>query len=141
MFQAFPQGPLLLPRPIWTAMLSHLRAAYPQEGCGLLAGRAGQPVKWYPCANAHPAPLVAYEVAPADLLSVLRDLDDHGWHLLAICHSHPDAPAYPSRVDVARAYYPDSLYLIWSLAAPGPPAVRGFWIRDGEVTEHPLQLE
>ena len=54
-----------------------------------------------------------------------------------VVHSHVATPAEPSVTDVGLAYYPDSLYLICSLAEPAP-VVRAWTIQDGEVSEVPL---
>lgn len=125
----------VLPRSFWEPMLAHVQAAWPNEGCGLLAGKDGRPVKWYPCANAAPNPQIYYRVDARDLLRAVREMEEKGWDLLAIFHSHPASPAYPSRTDVAEAHYPESLYLIASLADRANPVLRGFWIRDGQITE------
>lgn len=123
-------------------MLTHVRAARPHEGCGLLAGKHGVPVKWYPCTNVHPYPLTRYRLEDRELFAALREMDERGWDLLAIFHSHPATPAYPSQTDLENAYYPEALYLICSLADPEHPVLRGFWL-DRErraITEHPVQI-
>jgi len=121
-------------------MLAHVRAAYPREGCGLLAGRDGEICRWFPGTNVHPEPLVRYRMDDRELLTAFREMERNGWDLLAIFHSHPQGPAYPSPTDIAQAYYPGSLYLICSLARPEAPELRGFWIVDGQVREHPVEV-
>jgi len=61
--------------------------------------------------------------------------EDDGLTLAAIYHSHPAGPEVPSESDVSRAFYPDSVYLICSLAEPARPILRGFRIVDGRVHE------
>lgn len=137
----FPVGPLVLPAPLWDQMMAHVLAARPQEGCGLLAGQAGRPVKFYACTNVHPQPVIRYRIDDRELFHAHREMDAKGWDLLAIFHSHPASRAYPSQTDVAQAHYPDSLYLIVSLSDPRRPDLHGYWIRDGLITEHPVQVE
>jgi proteasome lid subunit RPN8/RPN11 len=61
-----------------------------------------------------------------------------------IVHSHTHTPAVPSPTDVGLAFYPESLYLLVSLAddqaaaATGQPGVRAWRIVDGRVEEVPL---
>jgi proteasome lid subunit RPN8/RPN11 len=59
---------------------------------------------------------------------------------LAIYHSHPAGPLIPSPTDIAEAFYPDSVYIIISLAQE-PPSARAFRITGGVVTEVELQAE
>jgi len=136
----FPVGPLCIPGSIWGPMLAHVRGAYPQEACGLLAGKAGQVQRFHPTRNAHPTPTTRYSVDPRELLAVLRAIEADGRELLAIFHSHPATRAYPSQTDITQAHYPDALYLIVSLADPDHPLLRGFWLRRGTVAEHPVQI-
>lgn len=136
----FPEGALQIPAPVWAEMLAHVRAAHPNEGCGLLSGHAGQVMRFYPTANAHPQPRTRYSIDPPELLRALRAIDAAGEELLAIFHSHPASPAYPSQTDVAQAYYPDTLYLIVSLVKPEQPVLRGFWLRDGVAAEHGVSI-
>lgn len=124
---------------MWQQMLAHVLKEKPREGCGLVAGEGGWPVKFYPCTNVHPQPVTRYRIDDGELFQALRDMDEQGWDLLAIFHSHPSTQAYPSQTDMSLAHYPDSLYLIVSLVNPGQPDLRGFWIQDGVITEHPVQ--
>lgn len=121
-------------------MLSHVRSVYPREGCGLLAGHNGQVLKWIPATNVHPQPEIRYRIDDRELYEAHREMDRQGWDLLAIFHSHPTTEAYPSRTDVAQAYYPESLYLICSLVNPQQPILKGYWIRDGKIVEHPVEV-
>ncbi len=63
------------------------------------------------------------------------DFEDAGLELVAIYHSHPRGPETPSPSDIAHAFYPDSVYLIVSLAMPDQPMVRGFRITDRRARE------
>ena len=59
---------------------------------------------------------------------------------MGIFHSHTFTEAYPSRTDVELAAYPDATYLILSLADPDAPVLRGFHIRDHQVSELPVRV-
>jgi proteasome lid subunit RPN8/RPN11 len=70
----------------------------------------------------------------------MTTMEEEGEELSAIYHSHTASPAYPSQTDINLAAYPDTIYLIVSLAE-GEKDLRGFHIEDGEVTEIDLVLE
>src|SRR6185503_697641 len=92
----------------------HAKAAYPNEGCGLLVGRQTA-TRFVPMKNISTTG-TEFEMDPAELITVLRDLRGDGDSLVAIYHSHPHGPAEPSKKDVERAYYPEAAHLIVSLA-------------------------
>ncbi len=122
-------------------VIDHCRGGYPNEACGILAGKEGQIAKVYPMRNTRPSP-VSYEMEPAEQFQVLKDIRDAGLVLAGIFHSHPGSPAYPSGVDVEKAYwpgtvfpnYPEALYVIVSLMEQHP-VVKGFSILEGSVRE------
>ena len=109
-------------------MIAHARAQYPEEACGLLRGRAGRVTGFLPARNVSPTPRSDYEVDAETLLRALS-WEDEGDDLIAIFHSHPASPAYPSLIDAAKAFYPDSVYLILSLRDPGVPELKGYFLR------------
>lgn len=106
--------------------------AYPNEGCGLLIGveepahddgAKGATVlrvtRLVLAANLAPEPRTGFELDPAVLIAVLRELREaertgngSGERLLGHMHSHPDAPAQPSARDLAMAYEPGQVWLI-----------------------------
>jgi proteasome lid subunit RPN8/RPN11 len=110
----------------------------PAEACGLLAGLNDLATQIYPVTNILHSP-VRYRMDPKEQLQAFQDIDDAGLELLAIYHSHPDGPDKPSPVDIAEAYYPQSVYLIWSLAT-GDWRCRGFKIEKGIASEIPLSI-
>ncbi|MBI3989636.1 MAG: M67 family metallopeptidase [candidate division NC10 bacterium] len=121
-------------------MVAHAKAEAPYEACGLLAGKDGQIVRLYRCQSAEKSPF-RYVIEPKDQLKALREIDENGWELLGIYHSHTRSPAYPSKTDVELAFYPEATYLIISLMNPGQPAIRGFRIINGQVSEEELKIE
>lgn len=77
-----------------------------------------------------------YEIDPAQLIELeFHELPKDDSEILAIYHSHPESPAFPSRTDVELAFWPDAVYLICSLELEEDPLIRGFRIREGEITE------
>ena len=76
-----------------------------------------------------------YEMDPAELIRVWRELRKIGEQLVAIYHSHPSGPAELSKRDIEHAYYPEAAHLIVSLAEPERPRTAAFRIIEGEVLE------
>jgi proteasome lid subunit RPN8/RPN11 len=109
------------------SVVAHLRSALPNEGVGLLAvewrdastGRVATACRFYPGTNIRSSPS-RFEMDPRELIAVLAGIDERGWSLGAIVHSHPNGPATPSRTDLAEAFYPESLMVIASFAAELP---------------------
>jgi proteasome lid subunit RPN8/RPN11 len=125
---------LQISQPIYLAMLDHLQAVYPREGCGLLAGQGEQASHLYAIDNIRQSP-TRFEMDPLQQVKAMLHMEARGWSLLAIYHSHPQGPETPSATDVARAYYPEAAHLIVSLRHWAQPVVRAFTIVDGRVDE------
>lgn len=142
MERATPGGRLRIGEGCRAAMLAHLRSAYPEEGCGLLAvGADGETVTaHYPLPNVAPEPRRHYEGEPLAVLEALLAIERAGRRLGAVYHSHPAGPAYPSAEDVRLAFYPTALTLIVSLARPGCAEWGLFAIRGGAIERRELLL-
>lgn len=129
-----------LPDSYLREIIKHAWEGSPNEVCGLIAGKNGRPVKLYRTTNNDPNPRVRFNVAPLDLLNALREMEDNGWDLLSIYHSHPMSEAYPSATDIGLCHYSDAVYIIVSLARQ-MPEVRAFTIKRKKVTELDLVIE
>ena len=118
MAMAIPIG-LRIERRLHAEMIDHLQSAAPLEGVGLLAavdeGGWVRVTKFYAGTNVDGSP-TRYTMDPAEVLAAFRDIDDGGWRLGAIVHSHPATPAVPSATDLREAHYPEALLLIITLA-------------------------
>ncbi len=121
-------------------MIQHARAGFPNEACGLIASRDGRAVKVYCLENAEESP-VTYRMDSEEQLRAMLEIDDKGWDLGAVFHSHTRTRAYPSATDVRLAFYPGTLYVIVSLADPATPDVRAFRIEEGRIIEDALDIE
>lgn len=132
-------GHLELDRATFEALVEHARSDFPYEVCGLLAGENGELRAHYPIPN-DARSMTFYNMEPKALLRAMNDIDDHGWDLLAIYHSHTHTEAFPSPTDIELAFYPEAVYLIISLQ-DSEPVIRGFDIQYGEVTERVLTVD
>jgi proteasome lid subunit RPN8/RPN11 len=112
---------------------------FPNECCGVIAAADGAPVKVFPMTNADASP-VTYRLDGKEQLQVFDEIDEQGWELWAIYHSHTHSEAYPSETDVRLAFYPEARYVLVSLADREDPVIRSFRIVDGEVTEEELRV-
>lgn len=127
-----------LPEAFYQDIVAQAREEYPNEACGLIASEAGVPVRMFRMRNADESP-VTYRLDPKEQLEVFNEMDDRGWDLFAIYHSHTGSDAYPSPTDVRLAFYPEASYLLLSLSDE-EPVLRGFSILDGEITEHEVRV-
>jgi [CysO sulfur-carrier protein]-S-L-cysteine hydrolase len=120
-------------------MVAHAREEAPNECCGLVASSNGDAVRIYRARNAEHSP-VKYVVDPRDQIRIQNDIDDHGWDLGAIYHSHTRTEPFPSQTDINLARnWPDPLYVIVGVAS-AKPDVRAFRIVDGRVCEAELEV-
>jgi [CysO sulfur-carrier protein]-S-L-cysteine hydrolase len=120
-------------------LFAHAREDLPNECCGLIAAHDGRAVKVYRARNAEASP-VRYGLDPREQYKMMMDMEERGWTLGAIYHSHTRSPAYPSQTDVNLAFYPEALYLIVSLRDPDQPDLRAFKIVGGSIEEVPLTV-
>lgn len=125
------------------AVIDAARDGVPNEACGLLVSHAysadgGAPERYVSLTNAAESPY-RYLIDPQEQLRVWLELEDAGEVPWAIVHSHVESVAVPSATDVGLAFFPDSLYVICSLA-PEMPSVRAWSIVDSAVTEVPLAV-
>jgi proteasome lid subunit RPN8/RPN11 len=110
---------------------------FPNECCGVIAAEAGVPIKVFQMTNADASP-ATYRLDGLEQLRVFDELDERGWDLWAIYHSHTHSDAYPSETDVRLAFYPDARYILVSLTDREAPVLRSFFIVEGEVAEEEL---
>ena len=132
-------GVLVLTSAHWCAMLGHIHSELPNEACGLLGGVNGLVQKVYLMENAAHSPW-EYRMHPVAQVRVMLEIEAAGWDLSGIFHSHPNGPPVPSATDVAQAYYPESVYLIFAPDARGEWRARGFRIDEGRVVEAQVQV-
>ncbi|MGH2710028.1 MAG: M67 family metallopeptidase [Actinomycetota bacterium] len=139
-----------LPLALYEEIVEHAREGLPNEACGVVAGDDGRPVRVYPMHNAEESPVV-YRFEPNEQLEVTKEIEEKGWDLLAIFHSHTHTEAYPSPTDRAHAHwrdpitgeeapaFPGTRYLILSLAEQ-EPVLRAFNWGQGDPVEEDVTI-
>lgn len=120
-----PPFELRIERSLYREAIDHLAGSAPAEGVGLLAGNvlgdAVRAARFYPGTNIEASP-TRYTMDPVEVISAFREIDERGWELAAIVHSHPATAPIPSATDLRDAHYPETLLLIVGLASTPPVA-------------------
>jgi proteasome lid subunit RPN8/RPN11 len=139
-----------LPLPMYEEIVAHARDGLPNEACGVIAGEDGRPVRVYTMRNAERSPKV-YRFDSREQLEVTNEIEEKGWDILAIFHSHTHTEAFPSPTDRAIAHtrdpitgeetpwFPGTRYLILSLAEQDP-VLRAFNFVRGEPVEEEVAI-
>jgi [CysO sulfur-carrier protein]-S-L-cysteine hydrolase len=135
---------VVIDRALADEMLEHCTVGRPHEACGILAASDGRIVRVFKMSNASVSP-VRYSLDPREQFAVYRKLDESGWDLGGVFHSHTRTAAYPSPTDV-RLASEDVPYVIVSLTED-PAVIRAFriqkanWMDEtGEIEEVPVTV-
>jgi proteasome lid subunit RPN8/RPN11 len=132
---------LLVARPLLDAVIAHARAEVPNECCGLLAGviegGVGRVAQHFPVRNDLASP-TEYLTNPRDLLDAMKATRAAGTEVLAFYHSHPASAAVPSRTDLERNWWGESVVHVIVGLAGAEPDVRAWWITEAGYREAEL---
>jgi [CysO sulfur-carrier protein]-S-L-cysteine hydrolase len=125
-------------RELLEKIITHAREDAPNECCGMIAASDGEAVRVYRATNSAASPL-RYEIDGKEQYRIQTEIEDAGWDLGAIYHSHTRSAPYPSQTDINLAFYPESLYVIVGIASD-EPEVRAYRIVDEQVSEVALDV-
>lgn len=116
------------------------------ECCGLVAvedlsnGAENVATAVYRATNIH-ASALKFEIDPAEQFKLTRAIEDEGWEIGGIYHSHVRSPPKPSQTDIGFAAKLGPVeWVIIGLAAGQEPEVRSYLIDGAEVSEVPLEV-
>lgn len=111
------------------------------ECCGVVAvladadGAAKTAARVYRAENVH-ASALKFEIAPMELYRLNEEIEEEGWEIGAIYHSHVRSAPYPSQTDIGfAAGWPGLEWIIVGLAGDGEPEVRSYVIDGAQVSE------
>jgi proteasome lid subunit RPN8/RPN11 len=126
-------------RALFDQMIEHVKSCLPEEGCGILGGHGEEAILVVPVENELHSP-VKFRMGAGQQLEALLALERDGLDLVGIWHSHPNGPSRLSATDLAEAYYPDTVLLVWS---PNERQAQGwqvcaFRILNGQVIEEEI---
>jgi len=134
---------LYLPVELFEGMRSDVNAKHPIEACGFVAGKIENDgyhaLEVIPMTNIFDSP-TRYRMDPQEQWNAFKYIEEKGWELVGIYHSHSAGPPGPSATDIAEAYYPESIYLIWS-PSEAEWVCRCFLIQDNQVDQIELFIE
>ena len=131
---------MVITRKVYEAMIDHAKKGYPNEACGILAGKpGGLSDQFFPMKNLDESS-ISYFMDPKEQLSVFKKMRELGVEMTSIFHSHVASEAYPSQKDVRLAFYPEVSYLIVSLSDMQKPVLRSFKIKDEKVVEEEVRI-
>lgn len=120
-------------------IIGHAREEFPNEACGILAGKDKKVNKVYRMTNTDKNPM-RYFMDSKEQFKVIKQMRSEGVEMVGIYHSHPNVRPYPSSHDVELAFYPESSYVIVSIMN-NIPEVRSFRIINGVVREEEIKIE
>jgi proteasome lid subunit RPN8/RPN11 len=115
------------------------------ECCGVVAvlaegdGALKTATRVYRAENVH-ASALKFEIGPMELYRLNEEIEEEGWEIGAIYHSHVRSAPYPSQTDIGfAAGWPGLEWIIVGLAGGGEPEVRSYVIDGAEVSEIALE--
>ncbi|MGB7265210.1 MAG: M67 family metallopeptidase [Terracidiphilus sp.] len=142
---------LHLPRAVYNRLRAHGEETYPHECCGALLGHpvaeGWQVDSLLPAANAVPHESHhRYEIAPAELVKIVREARRLGLEIAGFYHSHPDRPAHWSASDLAHAHWLGCTYVIIEVAQGNAAATNAFLLagateEDKHFAPQTIQIE
>jgi proteasome lid subunit RPN8/RPN11 len=122
----------------WIRMREHILSCLPEEACGLLGGIGEQVHLVVPITNRDRRPS-RYRMDPQEQVRAMLRMEDLGFQILGIYHSHPLGPSHPSGADTKEVTYPEAAYLIWSPQEEGWRC-RAFDLSFEPVREIPISI-
>jgi proteasome lid subunit RPN8/RPN11 len=132
-----------IPAEVRDRMVAHAFDGLPNEACGLLGGHSADGTAraehFFAMSNADRSNMT-YRLDGREQLQVFKELEEKGWDLVGIFHSHTHTEAYPSATDRRQAFYPEARYLLVSLQDRNNPDLRAFRIREGLVHEEEVNV-
>jgi proteasome lid subunit RPN8/RPN11 len=141
---------IVMDRLLLDSMLSHATSTYPEECCGLMLGRfqdgmsVKKPTSLRKMSNAfEPSERYhRYTIDPKEFLVAEIEAEKNGDDVLGIYHSHPNAPAKPSRFDQDHAW-PTLSYVVIEVRARKPANVASWRLKEdrSEFLQEELQVD
>ena len=109
----------------------HGEEAYPEESCGVLAGKfrdgGSAAVSAIRCDNTRrDSAHNRYAIDPKELIKIQREIRGRELEIVGFYHSHPDHPAEWSSTDLAEAHWVGCSYVITRVAGGAAAETRSF---------------
>lgn len=124
-----------------TSQLLHFSQISPEaEICGLISSKNNVAFRVYPIKNVADEPKNHFLLDAKQQISVLKKMRENNEVLFAVYHSHPNAPACPSALDLDMAMDENVLLFITSLNTKGILELRAFKMDKQNATEMTITL-
>ena len=118
------------------ALAAAAEAAYPNEACGLLEGRAESHgivvARVHLSENVAASSATRFEVDPRLILRLHRELRAGPTRVVGVWHSHTNGRAEPSAADLAGAFEPELIWVITPVAGGRAGAPAAFQLLEGK---------
>ena len=111
---------LQIPYLIARQIADHAQVDYPNEVCGLLAGKENRISHAIPVSNIADTPTIHYQLDPSEQIKALKQLDTEELDWIGIYHSHPKSRPIPSTTDIENSKDSNLIHLIVSLKDTQP---------------------
>ena len=113
-------------------MLEHSQAELPNECCGVLTGeRDDEMLRAFDVHSLENEAKSRTEyLAAKGLFAVNKLMRERGHDIVAIYHSHPTSAPIPSKKDLERNFYGDSVVHFIVGLAGAEPELRGWWLEE-----------
>lgn len=131
---------LIVKKEFFDLIIKHCLKEFPNEACGLLAGKEGKVEKLYETLNVDKSP-ESFLMEPKEQLKITKEIRNLGLEMIGIYHSHVASEAYPSEHDLQLAFYPEVSYAIVTLKDKNNPKIRSFKIVEGRISEEEVKIE
>jgi proteasome lid subunit RPN8/RPN11 len=107
-------------------IFNHARSTYPEECCGFLLGPHSDSRRIERALSAQNtnriSPRSRFDIDPLEVIRAEEEAERSRMELMGLYHSHPDAPAQPSQIDLENAW-PWFTYLVVSVQNGDPKDV------------------
>lgn len=136
-----PTTTLYLPRPLVNKILAHAQKNPDTEVCGLVGSNYSDSKDYYSIDNVSENSSCRFLMDAPQQIKAMKDMREKQQELFAIVHSHPDANAEPSQLDIDQNDYKNVFYIIVSLNTKGVLEMRGFTQDEKNMQEVDVILE
>lgn len=124
-------------------IVAHAQELPGEEVCGVIAVddlTARRAIRVHRAENVHRSSL-RFEIDPRELLRLYEAIEEEGWEMGGIYHSHVRSAPYPSQTDVGfAAFWPNVEWLIVGLSEPDSPELRSYLIDGAQISEVPIEV-
>lgn len=122
----------------WETMRSQVISCLPEEACGLLGGVGELVHEVFPVTNELHSPS-RFRMDPEEQLAAMMRMEQQGYQMVGIFHSHVHGLMSPSETDLEEVTYPEVAYLIWSMIGDDWQC-RAFKLKDEGTIEIPIKV-